>query len=408
MVTLVLALFLTAPAVELRPIAVTVDDLPLTGPAARYSADERRALHDAMLAALKKHNIRAVGLVTWRSLEAADQALLVRWQKDGHELGNHSASHFDFNRTDGEVFFRDVDKAKAAIEALGSPVRFFRFPYLREGDTKQKLDAGRAYLARTQQKNLPVTIDNQDWSFEDRVFAARTEIDKRVVSEDYQAAMRLAVKTHERRGDRLLGRTSPQILLLHAGAAGAGEWDRLFTWLASEGHRFASIDEVLADPVFSLPHDFIGTNGPGLFDRLIDARDRELAATAVTKLLNDQAAAWNKGDVDRFCSVYADDAVFVSPSGLTRGRDAVVARYKKRYPTKDAMGTLALKVIDVRFGKGIEYTPLGDAVPSRVHAVTAAAEWTLSYPDKAQAKGMTLLVLVPRGDSFAIVQDASM
>ncbi len=33
----------------------------------------------------------------------------------------------------------------------------------------------------------------------------------------------------------------------------------------------------------------------------------------VLALLEQQVAAWNRGDLEAFCAVYADDAVFVSP-----------------------------------------------------------------------------------------------
>ena len=57
----------------------------------------------------------------------------------------------------------------------------------------------------------------------------------------------------------------------------------------------------------------------------------------VLALLERQAAAWSKGELEAFCSIYADDAVFVAPSGVTRGRAEVVARYKKKYPTAASM-----------------------------------------------------------------------
>jgi uncharacterized protein (TIGR02246 family) len=110
--------------------------------------------------------------------------------------------------------------------------------------------------------------------------------------------------------------------------------------------------------------------------------------------LTRQAGAWNRGDLDAFCAFYADDAVFISPSGVTRGRQAVLDRYKKRYPTPAAMGTLSLEAIDTRlFGQ---------------EGATAMARWTLSYPDKPPATGLTLVVLRREGRSWRILQDASM
>jgi hypothetical protein len=40
--------------------------------------------------------------------------------------------------------------------------------------------------------------------------------------------------------------------------------------------------------------------------------------------------------------------------------------------------------------------------------VTVAAKWKLSYPDRPEASGVTLIVLQPRDQSWEIVQDASM
>jgi uncharacterized protein (TIGR02246 family) len=116
-------------------------------------------------------------------------------------------------------------------------------------------------------------------------------------------------------------------------------------------------------------------------------------------VLQTQVAAWNRGDLTAFCEVYGDDATFLSPSGLTRGRQAVLERYQKRYPDKVAMGTLALEPIETRLA------PPGETAAPLV--VTIAARWTLSYPDKPAATGLTLLVLHRLGARWQIVQDAS-
>jgi len=124
------------------------------------------------------------------------------------------------------------------------------------------------------------------------------------------------------------------------------------------------------------------------------ARRAEEVRSAVAAVLDRQVQAWNRGDLESFVSVYAEDAVFVSPTGLTRGRRAVLDRYRKRYPDKAAMGTLSLDVVEIR---------LAD-----VHGASVVARWTLAYPDKPAASGLTLLVLRPRGNGWEIVQDASM
>lgn len=405
---LLLALTLgAAPTTPARPVLITVDDLPIASPALHPDPAERERITRGLLAVLKKHHIQAVGLVNWGRMKDPERTrLLDLWFAEGHELGNHSATHPSLTQQTAEAFIADVEQGRSGLAkylaAKGKALRFFRFPFLREGETLEKLRAVRAYLATSKQTVLPVTIDNQDWSFEEPFVQGKP------VSEEYQEALHVAVRSAEARGDKLVSGVSPQILLLHANAVGAAEWDRLFTWLEQTGHRFATADEVLAHPIFSEPHEFLGTHGPSLWDRLIDKKVRKDTETAVQSLLLKQAEAWNQGDLDAFCAVYTEDAAFVSPTGLTRGRAQVLERYRKRYPDRKAMGTLSFEFLETRLAKGMEYDAFGDALPSRVHGVSVVARWKLEYPDKAPASGLTLLVLHRRGDGWEIVEDASM
>lgn len=115
---------------------------------------------------------------------------------------------------------------------------------------------------------------------------------------------------------------------------------------------------------------------------------------AIGSLLREQSTAWNRGDLEAFCAVYADDATFISPSGLTKGRQAVLARYRKKYVDKAGMGSLSLDIQEVR-----SLQPASASVVAR---------WTLTWPDKPKASGLTLLVLTLTPQGWRIVQDASM
>ncbi len=72
------------------------------------------------------------------------------------------------------------------------------------------------------------------------------------------------------------------------------------------------------------------------------------------------------------------------------------------------MGQLSLEILEARPTWGMETDLMQNAVPGSVQGMTVAARWTLTYSGKAPATGLTLLVLRPRGDGWAIVQDASM
>ena len=55
-----------------------------------------------------------------------------------------------------------------------------------------------------------------------------------------------------------------------------------------------------------------------------------------------QAAAWNRGDIDGFMNGYARSSAteFISGDKLTRGWQTVRDRYKKKYNSREKMGTL--------------------------------------------------------------------
>lgn len=119
------------------------------------------------------------------------------------------------------------------------------------------------------------------------------------------------------------------------------------------------------------------------------------ARTEIERLLAVQARAWSRGDLEAFCSVYAEDATFIAPSGMTRGRQAVLDRYRAKYRDKTGMGTLTLTVLETR-----ELASPGSA--------SAIARWTLTWPDRPKAEGLTLLVFTRTKDGWRILQDASM
>ena len=72
---------------------------------------------------------------------------------------------------------------------------------------------------------------------------------------------------------------------------------------------------------------------------------------AIGAVLNGQQAAWNRGDVDAFLVGYwhSPELTFSGSSGVSRGWDSVVARYKKNYPDRAAMGQLDFSGLEFRF-----------------------------------------------------------
>jgi len=70
----------------------------------------------------------------------------------------------------------------------------------------------------------------------------------------------------------------------------------------------------------------------------------------VRAVLTHSQEAWNRGDLVAFASYYDDspETTFIGREVVRGGVQAILARYRKAYPTREAMGTLSFSNIDVR------------------------------------------------------------
>src|SRR5882762_6121645 len=70
----------------------------------------------------------------------------------------------------------------------------------------------------------------------------------------------------------------------------------------------------------------------------------------IRAMLNNSQAAWNRGDLLAFASDYEDspETTFIGSEVVRGGTKAILERYRKRYPSRDAMGTLSFSEIEVR------------------------------------------------------------
>jgi len=81
------------------------------------------------------------------------------------------------------------------------------------------------------------------------------------------------------------------------------------------------------------------------------AGERSADRDAIRAVLTAQDAAWNRGDVDAFLVGYwhSPELTFSGSSGVSRGWDGVLARYKKVYPDRATMGELDTSELEIRF-----------------------------------------------------------
>ncbi len=71
---------------------------------------------------------------------------------------------------------------------------------------------------------------------------------------------------------------------------------------------------------------------------------------AIKKALNEQLAAWNAWDVNRFMGTYwqGDSLMFIGKKGLTYRWQNTLENYKKNYPDTAAMGKLDFTILETK------------------------------------------------------------
>jgi peptidoglycan/xylan/chitin deacetylase (PgdA/CDA1 family) len=248
-------------------VAVTVDDLPVHGPA--FAGIDRAAIAERLLTAFRAHRLPPVyGFVNGKKVDddPTSEAILRRWVASGNPLGNHTYSHLGLNGASVADYIADLEKGEAILRRLEpeeATWKVYRYPFLFEGDTLDNRDAVRAYLKQRGYLTAEVSIDGDDWAYNppfarcaDRHDAAALAELRRGLIEAHVDELRFVRALTE----ELTGRDVPQVLLLHIGAAEADTMDELLTAYEREGVRWIELRTALADPFYAvdphLPHAF--------------------------------------------------------------------------------------------------------------------------------------------------------
>lgn len=115
---------------------------------------------------------------------------------------------------------------------------------------------------------------------------------------------------------------------------------------------------------------------------------------AIRQVLEEQAAAWNRGDLDAFMEGYwrSDELIFTSGGNVQRGWRTTLDRYRESYGTSpETMGRLTFSDLEIH--------PLGD------DAAWALGRWALAYDDGSAPGGVFTLVLRRIDAQWRIVHD---
>ena len=218
---------------------------------------DRLAIADTIIAALARHHAPAFGFVNggFGIGDANSPKVLTHWRAAGLPFGNHSFDHRNLAQSSAASFIEQVEKNEATIAPLmaGQDWKWFRYPFLSEGDTTEKRDTVRHWLGSHGYKAAAVTMSFGDYAWNDAYARCVAKGDTHAI-EDLGRSFLAAAKAEALRqiaaSRATFGRDVPQVLLMHLGAFDARMIDPLLTLYERLGLHFVTLAEAERDPFY--------------------------------------------------------------------------------------------------------------------------------------------------------------
>jgi peptidoglycan/xylan/chitin deacetylase (PgdA/CDA1 family) len=234
-------------------ISFTFDD----GDTSSYPNYPLKKWNARLLKTLKKHELKAILYTHGKNkTNALGKYILTSWNKNGHLIGNHSFAHKNYSseKATFEWFKQDFLKNDSLINAYDNYAKIYRFPYLKEGNTREKIDSARAFFQEQGYRNGYVTIDASDWYVNARlikVLKTNNQADLNKFKEFYINHLYDRAMFYDSLATVLTGRKIAHTLLLHHNLAAALFLDDLILHFKVKGWTLVNADEALKDEIYN-------------------------------------------------------------------------------------------------------------------------------------------------------------
>lgn len=293
-----LLLALASPLLLAQSVALTFDDGPRTKATPRLSPAAR---NQALLDHLAQTGVPGALFVTLGNGADTSEglALLRAWGAAGHRIGNHTVTHPDLHAAGVSLaaYQAEAEACDRVIATVPGYRPWFRFTFLREGNTPEKRDGMRAFLQAKGWRNAHVTLDTSDWRLDEKLTEVLTrdpKADLGPIRTAYLAHVKQRAGAYRDLSRRLLGREIPQVMLMHHNLLNALFLGDVIAMLKKEGWTFVDPERAFADPVYQLQPErpkpgqslllsLARSKGWALvpeFERLMDDGDFEIAELA--------------------------------------------------------------------------------------------------------------------------------
>ncbi len=232
-----------------REIAITIDDLPLVASKMNTPANQQRATErfNKIIEALTVNKVPATGFVIAGSIAKGQWAFLEDFRKAGFEVGNHTYSHYNLNQMSAEKYIADLDKADKILTPLFTQPKYFRYPYLAEGNktTKPKV---LSYLNEKHYIVAPVTIDSKDFRFNEQLYHVPYRSREAYIYKLKPRYLAYIWDQTLRAEQRAKGQPVKQILLIHANLLNSYALDDIIKMYKKNGYTFITLTDAMKNP----------------------------------------------------------------------------------------------------------------------------------------------------------------
>ncbi|GAA6190069.1 polysaccharide deacetylase family protein [Litorivita sp. NS0012-18] len=226
-------------------------------------------------AVLREHGIVATGFAVGQQINPQSLPALQAFADAGHTIGNHSWSHPDYGTLTRDAFFEETRRTDEVLQQWIDEQRFYRFPFLREGETEASKAAATEALSELGYQNVPVTIDNDEWQFNaDYVAALEDGNDEAaaIIAQNYLGHMRERTAFFQSLAIEELGGDVDHILLIHLNRINADHFGTLLDWYNEQGWSFIPVEEAMMHPLYSRPDIYAGPRGLSQIERVLGGK----------------------------------------------------------------------------------------------------------------------------------------
>lgn len=180
--------------------------------------------------------------------------ILRQWSSAGHWIGNHTYSHVPLSGgiAPGD-FEAEVLHTEVVLQNYSGFRKWFRFPLLKEGKTREVRDRLRSFLVLHGYRNGAVTIDASDWYYDRRLIdhlEADATFELSRFREPYLSHIWERAQFYDQLSRDALGRSVTHTLLVHYNFLNSLFLPDVLAMLQSKGWSHVGADEAYDDPVF--------------------------------------------------------------------------------------------------------------------------------------------------------------